>query len=151
MAPSAALADAALRPEAGRTVVVVDDDAAVRESIALALKVRGYRTRTVADGYEAVDQLRERGAPDLFLLAAHLPGGMDGYQLCKLLCEHLGAGAVPIILMSEIDSILGKVRGRMAGAVAELVKPFEPEDLLRVVEQHCPPGERAGAEDADSE
>ena len=41
--------------------------------------------------------------------------------------------------MSEIDSIIGKVRGRMAGAAAELVKPFELEDLLRVVEQHCPP------------
>ncbi len=151
VAPSVALADAAVRPDAGRTVLVVDDDPAVRESIALALKVRGYRSRTAADGYEAVDQLRERGAPDLFLLAARLPGGIDGYQLCKLLREHLGARAIPIVLMSEIDSILGKVRGRMAGAVAELVKPFEPEDLLRVVEQHCPPEERAGAEETGAE
>ncbi len=108
--------------------------------------MRGYQTRGAGDGYEVVDQLRKHGAPDLYLLAARLPGGMDGYQLCKLLREHLGDAAVPIILMSEIDSILGKVRGRMAGAVAELVKPFEPEDLLRVVEQYCPPAPEAGTE-----
>ena len=63
VAPSAALADAALRPETGRTVLVVDDDPAVRESIALALKVRGYQTRGAGDGYEVVDQLRKHGRP----------------------------------------------------------------------------------------
>jgi twitching motility two-component system response regulator PilG len=138
VAPSAALAETAERPEARKTVLVVDADGAVRDSVAMALKPRGYRTRGAADGYEAIDWLRDRGAPDLFLLAANLPGGMDGYQLCKLLREHPGSAAVPIVLMTEIDSILGKVRGRIAGAVAELVKPFEPEDLLRVVEHYCP-------------
>ncbi len=139
VAPSAALADAVYRPDAGRKIVVVDDDSAVRESIATALQVRGYQVHGAADGYAAIDWLRERGAPDLFLLAAGLPGGMDGYQLCKLLRQNGGTETVPIILMSEMDSIIGKMRGRMAGAVAELVKPFEPEDMLRAVEQHCPP------------
>ncbi len=146
VAPSAALADAANRPDVGRTVVVVDDDPDVRESIRVVLEARGYRIHGAADGYEAVDWLREHGAPDLFLLAARLPGGVDGYQLCKMLREHRGADPVPVILMSEIDSILGKVRGRMAGAAAELVKPFELEDLLRVVEQHCPPERRVGVD-----
>jgi CheY-like chemotaxis protein len=139
VAPTAALADAAKRPDARRSVLVVDDDPAVRESIATVLQVRGYQARAAADGYDAVDRLRDLGAPDLFLVAVNLPGGVDGYQLCKILRADLGAGAVPIILMSESDSILGKVRGRMVGAVAELVKPFEPEDLVRAVEQHCPP------------
>ena len=57
-APSAALADAANRPDAGKTVVVVDDDPTVRESIRIALQARGYRTRVAADGYEAVDAVR---------------------------------------------------------------------------------------------
>jgi tetratricopeptide (TPR) repeat protein len=73
VAPSAALAEAALRPETGRTILVVDSDAGVRDSIATALRVRGYQTLAASDGYEAVDQLRERGAPDLYLLAARLP------------------------------------------------------------------------------
>jgi twitching motility two-component system response regulator PilG len=139
VAPSASLADARDRTDAGRAVLVVDGDPAVRESVATVLKIRGYHARAAADGYEAVDRLREQGKPDLFLVAARLPGGVDGYQLCKILRADLGAGSIPIILMSESDSILGKVRGRMAGAVAELVKPFEPEDLLRAVEHHCPP------------
>ncbi|HVS40524.1 MAG TPA: response regulator transcription factor [Gemmataceae bacterium] len=141
VAPSAVLADAAMRSNVGKIVVVVDDDPEARESIRTALEARGYRTHGAADGYEAVDWLREHGTPDLFLLAARLPGGMDGYQLCKILRQNTGTAAVPILLMSEIDSIIGKVRGRMAGAAAELVKPFEPEDLLRAVEQHCPPDE----------
>ena len=145
--PSAALDDAANQPDVGRTVLVVDDDPAVRDSIVTAVRTRGYHGRAAADGYQAVDWLREHGAPDLFLVAVNLPGGMDGYQLCKLMRENPGTASVPVVFMSEIDSIIGKVRGRMAGAVAELVKPFEPEDLLRVVELHCP----AAADDAGKE
>src|SRR5205823_1878567 len=65
VAPSAALADAANRPDIGRAVLVVDGDPAVRASVATALEVRGYRARAAADGYEAVDRLREQGRPDL--------------------------------------------------------------------------------------
>lgn len=144
VAPSDALAEAAGRPDAGRTVVVVDDDAEAADAILTALRTRGYRGLAAADGYRAVDWLRENGAPDLFLVAVNLPGGMDGYQLCKFLRENAGTEAVPVVLMAETDSIIGKVRGRIAGAVAELVKPFEPEDLLRTAEQHCPPAPADG-------
>jgi CheY-like chemotaxis protein len=139
VAPSATLADSAGRPDVGKKILVVDGDAAVRAAIATALQVRGYQVRAAADGYEAVDWLREHGVPDMFVLAVNLPGGVDGHQLCKLLRADLGADGVPILLMSEVDSIFGKMRGRIAGAAAELVKPFEPEDLLRLVEQFCPP------------
>ncbi|HBI42967.1 MAG TPA: hypothetical protein DDY78_08930 [Planctomycetales bacterium] len=133
IAPSASL------PEyARKTVLLVDDDPAVREALTQVLADRGYQIVAGADGYEAISVLRDHGAPDLILLAAALPGGLDGHQLCKLLRENAATAQVPMILLSETNSFVSKMRGRMAGAVAELVKPFLAADLLRLMEEFCP-------------
>ena len=63
---------------------------------------------------------------------------MDGYQLCKLLRENAATCQTPMILLSETSSFVSKMRGRMVGAAAELVKPFEASELLRVVKELCP-------------
>ena len=139
VAPSAAASQAATprRPIVDKTVWVVEGDAPARAEIASAIEDRGYKVRAAADGYEAIELLRDHGVPDLILLSLRLPGGMDGYQLCKLLREHRGAGT-PILLLTEVDSIVGKVRSRLAGATAELLKPFTAEGLMRAVASHCP-------------
>ncbi len=110
----------------------------VRAHLAETLERRGYEIRAAADGYEAVDLLRDRGAPDLILLAADLPGGLDGYQLCKLLRENPTTTHTPILLLSEKAGLFRKMRGGLAGATAELAAPFTPEELLREVERLCP-------------
>ena len=104
----------------------------------MALECGGYTVRGAADGYEAVDLLRDRGAPDLILLAAALPGGLDGYQLCKLLRENPTTADLPILLMSEKAGLFRKMRGGLAGATAELAAPFTAEELMRVVGGYCP-------------
>jgi CheY-like chemotaxis protein len=141
VAPSAALPRSvvpASRPARRKTVLLVDDDPAVREALTEALEDRGYQVRAAADGYEAVDGLRDHGAPDVIVLAAALPGGLDGRQLCKLLRENAATAHLPMIMLSDKGGLFGMMRGRAAGVTAELTKPFEAADLLRMVEHHCP-------------
>ncbi len=120
------------------TVLLVDDDPDVREALASVLVDAGYQILAAADGFEAIAVLRDHGRLDLILLAAALPGGMDGYQLCKLLRENTATSQTPLVLLSETSSFVSKMRGRMVGAVAELVKPFVASELLRVVREFCP-------------
>jgi CheY-like chemotaxis protein len=126
------------RPTAPKTILMVDDDPDVREALARVLVDAGYQIIAAADSYEAIAVLRDQGAPDLVLLAAALPGGMDGYQLCKILRENAATAQMPMVLLSETSSFVSKMRGRMAGAAAELVKPFVASELLRVVNDLCP-------------
>ena len=140
MAPSAAQAQSegqAARPAGPKTVLMVDDDPDVREALARVLVDGGYQVIAAAGSYEAIAVLRDQGAPDLVLLAAALPGGMDGYQLCKILRENAATAQMPMVLLSETSSFVSKMRGRLAGAAAELVKPFVASELLRVVNELC--------------
>jgi twitching motility two-component system response regulator PilG len=125
-------------PGPRKTVLVVDDSPTIRKLVSITLERRGFQTRAAADGYEAIDVLRDRGVPDLILLDVAMPG-MDGYQLCKLLRQNADTAAVPIVMLSGKDGFFSKVRGRIAGSTEYLTKPFQPERLLRVVERHCSP------------
>jgi twitching motility two-component system response regulator PilG len=120
----------------GRTVLIVDDNANVRELVTRTLEARSYRVRTASDGYEAIDVLRDHGAPDLILLDVAMPG-LDGFHLCKLLRENPDTARLPIVMMSERDGLFGKLRGSMAGSTDSLSKPFEAKSLVKVVERHC--------------
>jgi twitching motility two-component system response regulator PilG len=121
-----------------KTVLVVDDSPTIRKLVSLTVERRGFQARTAADGYEAIDVIRDHGVPDLILLDISMPG-MDGYQLCKLLRQNADTAALPIVMLSGKDGFFNKVRGRMAGSTAYITKPFEPEGLLRVVEEYCTP------------
>ena len=127
-----------VQSRAAPTVLIVDDDQDVREALSRVLVDRGYQIIAAADGFEAIAVLRDQGAPDLILLAIALPGGLDGFQLCKCLRENAGTVHMPMVLLSETSSFVSKMRGRLAGAAAELVKPFEASELLRVVHELCP-------------
>jgi twitching motility two-component system response regulator PilG len=121
-----------------KTILVVDDSPTIRKLVALTVERRGFQARAAADAYEAIDVIRNRGIPDLILLDISMPG-MDGYQLCKLLRQNADTARLPIVMLSGKDGFFSKVRGRLAGSTAYVTKPFEPEGLLRVVEQYCLP------------
>jgi len=126
-----------------KTILVVDDSPTIRKVVTMTVERRGYATRSAADGYEAVDAIRDWGVPDLILLDITMPG-MDGYQLCKLLRQNADTTNIPIIMLSGKDGFFSKVRGRMAGSTEYITKPFEPESLLRTIERYCVPDGPAG-------
>jgi len=127
-----------LRPEpppGAKVILAVDDSLTVRRVITQALESHGYRVITAADGYEALAKLKDI-TPDLVILDVALPGGMDGYQLCKQIHAEKSRRGIPVIMLSSRESLLDKVQSRLAGAAQYLPKPFKTEDLLLGVRRH---------------
>jgi twitching motility two-component system response regulator PilG len=61
---------------------------------------------------------------------------MDGYQLCKTIKGNQATDHIPIVMLTGKDGLMDKVRGRMVGSEDYLTKPFDPNELIRLVEKH---------------
>ena len=114
-----------------RTVLVVDDDPGIRESVTEVLSSEGYRVLEAADGVEALQRLDQLGEPCVVLLDLAMPR-MNGLELLTELSRRGEAAArVPVLVMSanahprELE---------FPQVVALLRKPFELDELLRWVE-----------------
>ncbi|MHB8859901.1 MAG: response regulator transcription factor [Thermoleophilia bacterium] len=111
-------------------ILVVEDDEAIRETVAFNLKKQGYRFLTAATGLEGLRLLR-RERPDLMILDLMLPE-MDGWKLCEQAREE--GFDLPIIILSARTSEFDKVQGLTMGADDYLTKPFGMSELMARVE-----------------
>jgi DNA-binding NtrC family response regulator len=107
------------------SLLVVDDDAVVREALVDALVEAGYDVRAADDGARAVALLAER-APDVVLSDVRMPG-MDGLALLALLRER--APDIPVLLMTAFDDMPTVVAAMREGATDFLVKPLDLHEL----------------------
>ena len=109
-------------------ILVVDDDAAVRESLRRALQLEGYEVELAADGAEALDRLKlDSQEPDALLLDVSMPR-LDGLEVCRRLRR--GGSALPVLMLTARDEVADRVAGLDAGADDYVVKPFALEELL---------------------
>jgi DNA-binding response OmpR family regulator len=108
------------------TVLVVEDDPIIRQTVEYALKRAGFDVHSAADGDAAVE-LARKTMPDAVLLDLMLPG-KDGYEVAALLRETDKETA--IIMVTALDSDRDKVRGLDAGADDYITKPFSMDELL---------------------
>src|SRR5262245_55315164 len=108
------------------TILVVDDEPAVRDALERALKAQHYTVATAADGRQALDAIAERG-PDLVLLDVLMPV-MDGFEACRRLRE--AGDRTPVLMLTARDTVGDRVEGLDAGADDYVVKPFALEELL---------------------
>lgn len=106
-------------------VLVVDDDAAVRDSLARTLRFEGHEVETAADGRAALDAVADR-EPDAVILDVSMPV-LDGLQTCQQL--RAGGSLVPVLMLTARDSVGDRVAGLDAGADDYLVKPFALQEL----------------------
>ena len=107
-----------------RTILVVEDEPTLRETLIEALEVEGFRVVGAADGREAL--LRFRGErPDLILLDLMLPE-LSGIEVCRIIRAESG---VPIVMLTAKDSELDKVVGLELGADDYITKPFSLREL----------------------
>ena len=123
-----------------QSILVVDDDADVREIVAFKLGRLGYEVITAADGaagLEAVAQLR----PDLVLLDWALPE-LSGIEVCRQIRDGSDHADVPVILLSARTREADKRVGYEAGVNDYIVKPFSPNDLANRVEAALASGPR---------
>src|SRR3954464_8857447 len=107
-----------------RTILVVDDETTLRETLVEALEMEGYRAVAAADGRAALEQFRTE-RPDLVLLDLMLPE-LSGVEVCRILRAE---SAVPIIMLTAKDSEVDKVVGLELGADDYVTKPFSLREL----------------------
>ncbi|WP_285580993.1 response regulator transcription factor [Actinoallomurus iriomotensis] len=107
-------------------MLVVDDEPAVRESLASSLAFEDYEVVTAADGVAALDEL-DRAQPDLAILDILMPR-MDGLTACRRLRAR--GETLPVLMLTARDTVGDRVTGLDAGADDYLVKPFELDELL---------------------
>ena len=107
------------------SVLVVDDEPTLRETLAEALAADGLRVVTAADGREALERFRAE-PPDLVLLDLMLPE-LSGMEVCRILRRE---SSVPILMLTARDSEIDKVVGLELGADDYVTKPFSLRELL---------------------
>ena len=115
-------------------VLVVEDDAALREALEETLADAGFKVSVAADGAEAMLQV-ERALPALVISDVQM-SPVDGLELLAWLREQ--HADVPVVLMTAYGSIEQAVAAMQQGAMDYLAKPFEADALLEMVERYLP-------------
>lgn len=111
----------------GLHILVIEDNAALRDSIGQLLAGRGHRADLAAEGRAGL-QMALAEPPDVLVLDLMLPG-MSGLRICERLraeCDR----HVPVLMLTALDTLPDKLAGFRAGADDYLVKPFDNEELL---------------------
>jgi DNA-binding response OmpR family regulator len=113
---------------ATRRLLVVEDEAAIRELLRLHLSLAGFAIEEVGDGHGALERARSE-AFDLILLDVMLPG-LDGITLCRAIRSQGANVATPILMLTARDSESDTVLGLESGADDYLTKPFGIRELM---------------------
>ena len=109
-------------------ILVVDDEADIRELVEYNLTQNGYRVTCVAAGEEALKEAR-RGLPDAILLDLMLPG-IDGLEVCRTLKQDPKTAHIPVIMLTAKGEEADVVIGLELGADDYITKPFSPRVLM---------------------
>ena len=106
------------------TILIVDDEAHIRDVVQYALSREGFETRSCEDGLKALEELT-KGGIDLIILDVLMPE-LDGLSVCRKIRQ---SSAVPIIFLSSRGDELDRIIGLELGGDDYLPKPFSPREL----------------------
>jgi len=112
-----------------KTILVAEDEVDILKIITFRLKRNAYNVITALNGKEALEMLK-KAKPDLIILDLVMPI-IDGYEVCKILKADVNYKDIPVLLLtaSATSNMLEKIK--LTQASDYLIKPFEPEDLLK--------------------
>lgn len=114
-------------------VLMVDDNRDVRRLVTLTLQVCGYEIHQAVDGIEGIKLAREL-SPDVVVLDVMMPG-MDGLEVCRLIKADPKLAKTRVVLLSARAQRNDIEAGMQAGADHYVTKPFEPNDLMALIEK----------------
>ncbi|MER6460751.1 response regulator transcription factor [Streptomyces sp. NPDC048409] len=109
-----------------QTVLLAEDDRAIRHALERALSLEGYEVTAVADGVEALAHAH-RVRPDVLVLDVMMPG-IDGLQVCRVLRAE--GDRTPILMLTALVETADRIAGLDAGADDYVVKPFDVEEVF---------------------
>ena len=114
-------------------ILIADDEKDVRDLVRFTFERRGFEVVEATDGIEAVT-LARRELPALILLDAMMPG-MSGYEASRELKKAEATKEIPIVFLSAKGQTYEVIEGLEAGAIAYIVKPFAPKELVAQVQE----------------
>jgi DNA-binding NarL/FixJ family response regulator len=124
-----------------RWIVIVDDEEAIRKAMGQHLFEKGYQVTACSDGQSALKVVRSRqletstenSVPDAIVSDIRMPG-MSGLQLLREIREDVHIMGVPVILLTAKGLTQDRIVGYDAGADAYIPKPFDPEELVTILD-----------------
>jgi CheY-like chemotaxis protein len=120
----------------GKVVLIVEDEPKSLKLIRDLLKVSGYKTIEATDGKQGVE-LAKAKKPDLILMDVMMPK-MDGYTACRAIRADKVTKAIPVVMLTVLDSELNKKLAKDMGANGYITKPFSHQELLDVISRFWP-------------
>jgi two-component system cell cycle sensor histidine kinase/response regulator CckA len=131
--PASSRSNGATAPRAGRdvSVLLVEDDVAVRRLLAILLEAAGYRVTAAADGAEALELVQKSGRPFDLLLTDYVMPGQSGVELCNALRARWPD--LRVVLMTGHAEVPGVGATELPRAVELIGKPFTRDQLQRVI------------------
>ncbi|EEC48642.1 diatom response regulator 2, partial [Phaeodactylum tricornutum CCAP 1055/1] len=122
-------------------IVIVDDEEAIRKAMGQHLFEKGYQVTACSDGPSALKVVRSRqletstenSVPDAIVSDIRMPG-MSGLQLLREIREDVHIMGVPVILLTAKGLTQDRIVGYDAGADAYIPKPFDPEELVTILD-----------------
>ena len=124
--------------EAKGEVLVVEDDREINELVGAYAQIAGFGYRSALNGTDALAEVRQR-RPALIVLDLMLPD-LDGFEVCRRVRAEAQATGRPIpviIILTALDGAKSRQQGFECGAVDYLTKPFDPDQLMEVINRHA--------------
>ena len=114
-------------------IVCIDDEMTIGKNVEYILKQRGYDSTIITDPIEALTTILQV-KPDLIICDLDMPQ-LNGYELCNMLQSSRALRPIPIIVISEQENCLTRLRARILSSTNYLSKPFTKNELLILVER----------------
>jgi len=134
-------------PENGRSVLVVEDDPEINELVGAYVQIAGFEYESALNGTQAVEKARAVH-PALIVLDVMLPD-FDGFEVARRLKGESPTREIPIVMLTALDREEYRQKGKTAGAVDYLTKPFDPDRLMDAIRDNAlrngDPATRGGA------
>jgi two-component system, chemotaxis family, chemotaxis protein CheY len=121
----------------GKQILIVDDSVTMRQMVSFTLTSAGFEVVEAGDGKEAVGKLNAGAKPNLVITDLNMPN-MDGISLIKAVRAMPSFKFTPVLMLTTESDEGKKKEGQAAGATGWIVKPFNPEQMLKVVAKVLP-------------
>jgi DNA-binding response OmpR family regulator len=117
-----------------RTVLIIEDEKLIIVSTQMVLEAAGYRVESATNGEDGIAKARSL-TPDLILLDIMMPG-IDGWETLTRLKRDNETSTIPVIIFTAREHARGHQKSAEMGAADYFRKPFEPDELIELVEKH---------------
>jgi len=118
-----------------KKILIVDDQAKIRELVNVTIRIGDYEILEAASGDEALEVAKEH-LPDLIFLDVMMPNSsIDGFETCRQLKDNEQTRSAHILMLTALDKEEDLERGKEVGADGYFTKPFSPLELMNKVEE----------------